>query len=786
MTANPSDCRVRIAARAGQDRFLGQRDARPELEALLHGLAEALARHEQKPRATFTELIERLRDATAQAGAALRECRERLAAVFAPLHRAPGSSEVRLTASLALDEELTRLARRALPRLQLALNAAHPRHRLWPAIVEELERSHLVAVEELPETIILRYVRGDAPVHAGRTLAETECETRLTELCRRPFWLAGLRLQHLHRALRRRYRHVAVPLRDMAHAGLIEQTGVDLAVITERHQATHAELEQHLHDASRALRFNIETATLELAQPAPAAGEPASAQVQELEGLVLGALDRAIEAAEEIVVVYGSVFEGMIGDIVEEHRADLSAIRRAVEEAGSLRGRTRWRLHLWRKAARRNAVELRDRLRKASERTGRLVTWKWQRLQHRAESLAERTGLAALAEETMLRVADLPTPQELDQRAGTLPSLYRRLFSNAPLRSGEFLVSQDEALRELDRAVQRWQQQRPAGVAIVGPEGSGKTSLLACFENDLAPEIPVRRATLTRRLRSREDVLRALEGVFGLTEPSATVSALVRRLLEQPRTLVILEQGHFLALRALGARAAAETFFYVVMMTREHLLWLVTFRLHPWRRLQYLHGAERYFTSVIETAFQNRDTLREALERRQRASGLELRYSDEGLQGRQLERLRLDYRVDAPIMQKLLADTFFETLFRVSGGNMASALEYWHQSLARDEQGRLLLKPCLQLDERFIAGLAREHHFTLGEVLGNGSLTPGEHAEIFRTTEEHSRLTLDYLREIRLLDGSDEDELGRPRVYAASPMFHFPLSETLRNLNILY
>ena len=154
MNDNHLDCCARLLARAQHDRFLGQRDAHPELDTLLHDLAEALTRYEQKPRAVFTELMERLRDAAAQTGTALRECRERLAGSFTQLRNAPDSSDVRLSASRMLEEELARLTRRALPRLQLALNASHPRHKLWPGIVEDLERFHLDALEQLPEEIV--------------------------------------------------------------------------------------------------------------------------------------------------------------------------------------------------------------------------------------------------------------------------------------------------------------------------------------------------------------------------------------------------------------------------------------------------------------------------------------------------------------------------------------------------------------------------------------------------------------------------------------------------------
>ncbi len=787
---NPSDPAARRARRwserLARDRFLGRSDERPALERHLDELTAALERHDRKPRAKVAEAIARLRDGLAEAQSALQEPRARLAEQIAKLRAAPDAAPMGAGTAQMLEEFLALFTRRIQPRLTLVLNSIHPRHNLWSGILEDLERCHTEALEHLPQSVLLRYAAGDAPVHPGRSLADAECAAQLDVLCRDP-WRAALRVGALRWRLGRRYRHLVIPLRELAHEWLVEHTSVDTRSLDDRHRATHAELERHVQDAARSLRFNLATASSELAtRLEQAAGEPAHEAIAELESLVLGAFDQMLERLDETAIVYASVFEGMVEQIAEEHRRDLAAIRSAIADAGSLRGRWRWTRRLLKRSAARASAQLSDRGRQLRELLGRKATSLWRLLTRRGRELQERAGLVEVDEEERLKLADLPSLDEVRTQAEALAPLYRRLFSTEPLVSGEFLVGMDDELKALAEALARWKDGLAANVAIVGPEGSGKTSLLNCLENELAPEVPVRQFPMQERLRTAADVVRALAGVFELPELPDSVPALVQALRALPRCIVRIEHSHMMYLRTIGGREAPEAFFHVMMRTREHLLWLTAFRHYPWRRLDYLFGAGRYYTHVLHTQFRHKAHLREAIERRQRASNQPLFFSDAGLRSRRIAKLRASHRLDSPIVQDALGDDYFGALHRATGGNMIAALYFWLQSIKMEEDGRMVVQPCLRLDERFIAELDRESHFTLAEVLGHGGLSPEEHAEIFRVRIEQSRLKLDTLREARLLEGRERDELGQRRYYVVNPVFHHPMAQTLANLNILH
>ena len=76
--------------------------------------------------------------------------------------------------------------------------------------------------------------------------------------------------------------------------------------------------------------------------------------------------------------------------------------------------------------------------------------------------------------------------------------------------------------------------------------------------------------------------------------------------------------------------------------------------------------------------------------------------------------------------------------------------------------------------------------FSLAEVLAHGGLTPAEHSEIFRLDQQHSQTVLEYLVQIRLLQGEGEDRYGRPRIYTVNPLFYRPLTNVLNSMHILY
>ena len=97
-----------------------------------------------------------------------------------------------------------------------------------------------------------------------------------------------------------------------------------------------------------------------------------------------------------------------------------------------------------------------------------------------------------------------------------------------------------------------------------------------------------------------------------------------------------------------------------------------------------------------------------------------------------------------------------------------------------------MVMPCTKFNDRFIKNLARPYLLTLAEILSHGTLTPEERGVIFRMDGLHSRLMLDYLCEISLVEMHEADGNGHILHYGINPVFYHPVSSNLESLNILY
>ena len=206
----------------------------------------------------------------------------------------------------------------------------------------------------------------------------------------------------------------------------------------------------------------------------------------------------------------------------------------------------------------------------------------------------------------------------------------------------------------------------------------------------------------------------------------------------------------------------------------------------PWVRLGYLINIERFFTHTIKSEFHDVQEMISALLLRQRATGQDTVFSEVGVQSHRVRKLLLKHRLkDAPV-QQALADIYFNNLYAISGGNMESALYYWLRSLQLDEQGQVTVQPCVKVDSGFIKRLDTINLLSLAEVLAHGSLSPKEHSQIFNLEVFRSRMILDYLRQIRLLQGLNHDKHGQPQFYSVNALFYEQVHSVLDTLHIIY
>ncbi|MCG6970609.1 MAG: ATP-binding protein [Gammaproteobacteria bacterium] len=782
-------CREWLTQLGQQDTYIGRHDQTPLIDQNLQELAEGLQRLEKDMGSRLLRLMEEVRSDFAKQTQIIEEAITNIEAAFAQLEQSPHKAITNKRLSYALDQQVNLLSRRLRPRMLRALEKLSPKYKTVEKPLLELNSFRLHTTKPLADHLWLMRVRKPrGTVKPGISIFELEFKPRLNRLCRWPF-ISALKFSALRLRCQLRYAFYRLPFKAIATECLIAGSDITPARLVQRHLATHEELQNRLADAWRSLRYNLETASTELDDISDSLRsgrrEEIGERPLELRTMVFDALSACLETMDDVAVIYASFIEAIAAEIAQDHANALTDIKQGIRDSRTLKARVRWALRSRKKAWRKWLDGIQEStkndltaIKEFSAKWGARALWlNW---------LSNIFRTQQLMEESLLQLTDLPTEAELLEQCKSLPPIYRRLFQNEPLTNREFLVGMEDELKLLAETYERWRSGRASSVAIIGPEGSGKTSLLNCFENELEEDVKVMRAEITHRMLTSADVINMLEDVLQIQEPSDSAAELINKILRMDRQIIILEHGHQLFLRIVGARQALETFFYIMMNTRSHVFWLVSFRLLPWIRMGYLSNIERFFTHSVKSEFHSVQDLVAALKLRQRATGQDPAYSEVGVDSSRVRKLLLQYRVqDAPV-QQALEDIYFNNLYVISGGNMESALYYWLRSLSVDEQGKVSVQPCVKVDSSFVKKQDTLNLFTLAEVLAHGGLTPKEHGEIFNLDVFRSRLILDYLRQIRLLQGHSKDKHGQPQFYSINPLFYEQVHSVLDSMHIIY
>jgi len=781
-------CRKWIAARSIKDDYLGRRDGQPEIELQISLLEENLQRLEKDLGSRLYRLLEEANAEFEAQKLSIAEARTALTAIFTALNEAPNNAAANLRASKNIDQQIQHLSRRMRPRILRALNKLAPEYKTLEKPLSELTSLRVHCAKPVDKFHWVLRHRKDSMATSGMTVYELMVEPRLDEFCHSNWfllWRFHVLKWRCHRELY--FTHLAVG--EMVLECLSERSELDTAALIQEHLVLHAELKERLVSAWQSIRFNLETASSELLD---ISDDLRTGKMLELEGrgleissMVTDALDKCLQAVDEVPVLYTEFVATTLEKLQQDHVKVMALIRQGVHHSNTMFKRVRWQLQAWKRAWGRS-FESYQEIAKGNINTLRESPNQLGRLGKLNYSVIRRFKKETPIKEALLKLTDIPSESELLEQAKVLPPIYRRLFQNEPLYNREFMIGMDDELLLLDETYARWCTGKASSVALVGPEGSGKTSLLHCFANELDEDVPQVKATIHHRLETATDVIGMLDDLLEVDMPSDTVADLIGKIMKMERRVVLVEDGHQLFLRTVGARVALETFFFVLMSTRTQLFWVLTFRLNPWLRISYLHQAERYFTHVIKSEFHSENELRDAVLLRQRMARQSPLFSAEQVTAYKVRKLLTQYDESEKSVQQALADVYFTNLFALSGGNMQTALYYWLRSLSIDEHGTVKVNPCIKVDTSFIKSLDTLYLLTLTEVLAHGGMTPREHSEIFNLEDLRSRLILDYLRQIRLLKGSNEDRRGQPQSYIVNPIFYQPISSTLTAMHYLY
>lgn len=244
--------------------------------------------------------------------------------------------------------------------------------------------------------------------------------------------------------------------------------------------------------------------------------------------------------------------------------------------------------------------------------------------------------------------------------ADHLPPEYLRLFAPAPVTEHRLYSGYADQLEEAQAHEAAWLAGDPGNLLIVGPHGSGRSSLLNLLELELrAPRI----------IRPEPLEWRRAIGMFGAlaielgTKPS--IGALTAALSSKRSTVLLDDLEQWFKADADGLRQL-ERFLDLVVRTRRVTNWVLTVESGALDVLEELIPVAQVCGRVIKLEELSGSQLEEVIVKRHALSGRELVFPT-----------TLATRLLARMQRTNEREVFFGLLARASGGNIGRAIALW-------------------------------------------------------------------------------------------------------------
>lgn len=778
---NPERCCEFLQKSAETDSFLSARDQFPDFLQRLDNLNSAFESFLRKQQERCEERRVQLEKHIQQAEKLLSDAREKIDRLF----------DSRDSDLLELSEMISRLSADLYWPLQVQLlrdlEVLSSKGRLVDLVLGDLRRLYESRKDEWPNQVRVLFRRGNGESLHGKSIWEVKREEVLGRLCGQSSFSFVCRGRFfLIRALFRfEFRTVLVLLQELYREYFCSQATDLSAPFLEKQTEEYTELSSYVEGRWKSIRFGLEVTAAELQELGSSGRESAGERVSELRQLAIDALTRNAETLPEVQTRFSEFWREFLGELQKQHQSRVEELRRAVRRSGTLRGSWHWTLRNL-KGSLSHAF---DRVRGLLGKIVRFGTRHVYRVYLEGEDLtveaASWLGIASPTRQKLLALADLPRFEHLDEKLRQFPPIYRRLFSNQALDSQEFLVRRDQELQQLRDAIGRFKEGRRANVVITGQMGTGKTSLIQSFLNhEIGRELQAKTLTMSERLLSEKDFLKLFSQLTGHRRPAPSIEALIDRLTQMPKQIIVVEQAHHLILRIIGGRVGIERFQRLMAATRDHVMWVLTLREYPFKLMDHQVSLSQFFTHEVETLFQSVDELKEAIILRHRNSGYNLLYGVEGASSRRLRKLRARFDDMSEEVQKALESEYFENLYEITGGNMFAAIYFWLISAEYVSEGQYVkVSACSKPDVSLIKSFDTQTQYTLAELLYHGEMTVDEHSAVFLVSETRSRTILDHLSYLRLLNS--EGRQGKV-VYSINPVLVNPIIEILNSVNVIY
>lgn len=290
-----------------------------------------------------------------------------------------------------------------------------------------------------------------------------------------------------------------------------------------------------------------------------------------------------------------------------------------------------------------------------------------------------------------------------------------------------------------------WRQNPRAGYVVTAPRGGGKSHELERLRRHIASsdDITTRSLRMTGRMHSASDFIVWLSDALELDlEPTADVAATVEALVQLPENAFFIDEANRCFARAVEGYDAFEAMTRIVRATAHRHFWVLGFDLHAWHFVNFVRARHHRFASVVSIPPLDVEGVSNLILGRHELSGRELRLEQEELDADEFDRASE-------------LSGFLRYLHQISGGNIASSLALWRQSVKLDGDAIVI---SLEEPPGLPTGIADDGWFLLSALVQHGSLSLEDMAHIENEDEGEIAVLLDAFVDHGVVEATSQDE----------------------------
>ena len=347
---------------------------------------------------------------------------------------------------------------------------------------------------------------------------------------------------------------------------------------------------------------------------------------------------------------------------------------------------------------------------------------------------------------------------ETQKSVEKLPFVYQRLFKTEPLSDANFFEGRTEELVHLNNAYNNWMKGRFATAVVIGEKGSGITTLLNFYLQDLSTSSTIYRFSPEGHYHTTAELLSFFSKELGCT--CTTQDELVA-FLNKEKKVIVLENSQRLYLKKVNGFGALKLFTELLSLTSRQVFWIVSCTRYSWEYLDKTINLSDHFSYTVSLKEFDDNTIINIINKRHRVSGYNIEFEPavSDLNNKKFKRLNKEEQ------QAVLEKTYFSDLNKIAKSNVSLALIYWLRSTNEIHENTIFIGSLNTIDFSFMKNLPAEKVFALANLLLHERLSEQDFCNVTGHSLSKTRALLQPLFEDGITVLQDEQYIINPLLY---------------------